>query len=428
MVSSETELLPHLSDIEFCIKVLLDMRFKYSAYDRLGSLVVDELDADSEEDALSNLFVRGLQPVEIREFHSALPWWRRDIRIFFSESGATLRDQALFFRSFSSLIGVGMPTPKAVDFCIENSISASTTAALKKVSASLSSGSSIADAFRASPHYFPDTTLTLIELGDASNRLHLVSERLAESLEADLRRRREVQSALIYPSVLLVMSFSVFAILLFHLTPSLLPVFSGVSSRIPGPLAIMESVRLFFVDWWLLLAFIIFFAIALILVFRREFQDLLYRIAWKVPLIGKYLNQLENLRFFRALELMVSSGSRLPDAIVVAMSSVRSQFQRDSIDQALQDVLSGQSLAQSLGNGAISDPMALAMLRAAEESNQTEVILRELNRDLEDRTKRQLDQLVGSITPALIILIGGVLGLVIFSTLSAIMSLNDIVL
>jgi general secretion pathway protein F len=145
-----------------------------------------------------------------------------------------------------------------------------------------------------------------------------------------------------------------------------------------------------------------------------------------VPAISRYQEERETLRFCQSLTLMLTAGASLPEAINSAEQATSSSQWKSAILQARLEVESGGRLSQSLEDFEAFDPMTLSLLRAGEESDNVVEMLSSATRSLQNNTKASLQRALRLLTPALTLVIGGLVGLLIISTISAILDLNDI--
>lgn len=400
-------------------------RFAYSAYDASGSLTSGEIQAETDKAALAQLSSRGLTPVSLDVGQSALPWWQREITL---GAKVHINPQALafFFRSFASLISVGISLPRALKFCATSTRDPSLKDALNKATDLVGDGETLANSLRSTNEAFPERLIIMVEIGEASNRLNEVASRIATSLESEMIRRREIRSSLIYPSLLLLMSLLVLGLLIFYLAPTLTPVFDTAVSEPPWVLRTMSDLRNAFLSNWPLIIAGTLLALLLVRFSWNKVAQKVTPIFLKLPVIGRYLQQAETLKFFQTLTLMLSSGATLPKALRIAKETASHPAYVTLISQAESAVVAGENLSASIAGSPLFSPMEAAMLEAAEEADEMVPTLDKLVMDLSDRTSRTLDQAVKLITPLMTLIIGLGIGGVILSTISAILSLNDV--
>ena len=145
-----------------------------------------------------------------------------------------------------------------------------------------------------------------------------------------------------------------------------------------------------------------------------------------LPIAGAYLRQRETLRFCQNLSLMLTAGATLPEALTTAEEATDASVWQTHIHTAREEIEAGQSLSVSFQEFAPFDPMALSLIKAGEESDNLVAMLSSAATALEGTTRTTLKRALGLLTPTLTLIIGGLVGLLIMSTISAILDLNDI--
>ncbi|WP_176556001.1 type II secretion system F family protein [Pelagimonas phthalicica] len=353
----------------------------------------------------------------------ALPWWQRE----FSLSGnIRLKPQAQvsFFQTLASLLEAGFSLPKALRFCADTMRDRAMQRHLEQALEDIQDGRPLAQALSDSgitPRF-----LIMIETGEAANKLTDIVARIAETLEAEAKRKKELQAALLYPAILITMSFMVMILLVFYLAPTLTPVFATNAAEPPAILQGMIKLRGALITQWSLFLSAGLALVVLAKISAAPLKKVLSPLVLHLPLIGPFIRQSETLNACRTLALMVNSASPLPQALAMASQSASHPSYRQLLTSTEQAVVAGQSLSSTLAQSPLIDPMAAAMIEVAEESDRLGPMLDKLVREMTERSSRTLDQAIKLVTPVLTLVIGLSVGGVILSTISAILTLNDV--
>jgi len=400
-------------------------RFSYSAYTATGTLETGEVQATSDVAALDQLSAQGLTPVSLQAGTLALPWWQRDLSFGGKQSA---KPDALehFFKTLAGLLKVRLGLLRSLRFCEGNTKDRAMALSLSRVQSDVSDGSTLGQALRGAGSFFPDRLITMVEIGEASDRLADVTDRIATTLASEAEQRRELRGALIYPVILVIMSLLVMALLVFFLAPTLAPVFASADAELPTVLRLMAGVRVTILAQWPVVMVSILVVLVMLRVLRRQIRNVVARVALRLPVLGGYLRQSETLKILQTLALMLSSGAALPRAMITARETTRHPAYRALLTRAVDRILAGGTLSDVLSNSPLIDPMAAAMLEAGEETDQMVPVLDQLVADLGARSARTLAQAIRLITPLITLVIGVSVGGIILSTVSAIMSLNDV--
>jgi len=401
--------------------------FAYNALDHSSKVITGEVVAVDQVAALDQIAARGLTPLGVVEGGSAAPWWNRDIK-FLTPSTLRPRELLAFFSALSAMLAAKIPLPRALRFCTDLTNDRAMKAKLQKAIDAVEDGMPLADALVGDDRAFPERLTAMIRLGEASNTLGPVVARTAKMLEAEAQLRRELQQALIYPIILLVMSLFVLGVLVFYLAPTLAPVFDSANAAPPGIVAAMLGLnRALSTDGPILLILAVF-VIGAIYSLRAPIRRCLQTLAELLPGTRRYFIKRESLRFCQTLSLMLGSGAQLTDAVKVATDGATHPKWQAMLRKAHQDIEAGQTMATALLNSPLIDPMTRTILTTGEESDQLLAVLEPAVATLQTQTSQTLAQLVKLLTPLLTLLIGLAVGAIILSTISAIMDLNDVVL
>jgi len=401
-------------------------RFSYEAFDASGEVSKGDLDAPSEAAALAALSAMGVTPISLVSGAEQDPWWAQEVSLTGAARTHKTKEIARFFLSFAALMAARLPLVDSLRFCAGQSNDLRMRRSLGRVARSVENGATLESALQEEDGLFPGRLITLVGIGEASNTLAGTAQRIADLLDTEAAFYRKISGAMIYPAILLFTAVVVLAVLVFYLVPTLAPVFASAGASLPVSLKLMMALRSLVLDHWPTgIAVITGLCIAM-LFGRKILFATLASATRRMPIIGPIIVQHATLEISRNLHLMLSSGATLTTAIATTRDAARSARTIDMMNRALNDVQSGANLSTHLSEAKGFDPIAAAMIRAGEQSDQLTEVLGRISTDLSQRSARTLQQLVQLITPVMTLLIGGGIGIVVLSTISAIMDLNDL--
>ena len=400
--------------------------FRYRAYGEGGDLAEGRIDAASVEAAEASLGAQGLTPFRLVALGDGqVPWWKREL---FVSSGTGRADLSLFTREFSELYGSGIP----LDDCLRILSDEATSAGMRRISspllAAVLDGSTLADAMQTQPRLFSVEYLNVVRAGEISGTLAQAFEELADLMERRAAIEARVRSALTYPVVLIGMAVASIGVVVGFLVPTIAPIFAENGKPPPQALLILMSVR----ANWLLLALCLAALVACILgiaVFIRmaPSRQLAYDgYKLRLPAIGSFVLQTETARFARTLGTLLKAGVPLLQASVAAQAVVRNRLISTKIAHAVSMVREGSSLHSALRYGETFPPVVLRMISVGEETAKLDRMLLRAAIMFEDRTQRSVDNLMALLTPALTLLIAGLVGGLVLTVMSAILSINEL--
>lgn len=400
-------------------------RFRYRAYQADGRVVSDFVMAGSESDAVRDLMTLGLTPFEVTEAGAASAGKGRA-----GASKQSPRVLAGFCRNLASMLEGGLPLDEALKLLADDPEDKRVARLAANLRASVLSGRSLAEAMaelRAPP---ADYVIGLIRAGEEGGSTVPVLNRLANSIDNELRLTEAVRGALIYPVILLLTALISIAIILLVVAPALEPVLESSGNKTPAAAAWLMQASHGLRDSWPVLTIA---PLALWLASmswsrtpagRRSLSALVMRL----PVAGPLVRDIESARCLSSLSALLENGVSLVPAMEIAGQGARNPLVRRSIDRITGEVRVGVRLSDAIaGDGFL--PMAAAQLAAVgERSGDMATQLAQAATLLESRSSRRISTLTTLAGPVMTLALGVLIGGIVLTLLSAIMSVNDLAL
>jgi type IV pilus assembly protein PilC len=324
-------------------------------------------------------------------------------------------------RQLGAFIRAGLPLIDAVHTLGEEARNSSVRKMMRRVEEGLRSGEKLSDCFDRHPKIFPEFYRGILRSAELTGKLDEVLEQLAAYLERDLEARRKIKQATIYPAVIAVMSVVTVAVLASFVLPRFKVFFESLDAELPLPTRILLAATDFLTQWWWalgggmgLLALVI--AAALHTEGGRLLRDKLFL---KMPVLGDTIQYALVERFSRILSSMVSAGVALPDALRVASESLRNRVYVRALAGVGEAMLVGEGLARPLAATELFPSTAVRMIRVGEETGTLDDQLEVTARYYEGELDYKLKKLTALFEPAVIIVMGLVVGFVAVALVSA---------
>ena len=397
--------------------------FSYSAITQTGATTRGALVARDEVEALEALARKGLTPTDLRQgAGGAVPWWQRELSL----SGPKPARLLPMFVSLATLLEARIPLTDALGFVQGQVRDAGLRVAVSAIRDDLENGQSLRQALEDRGDVFPQRIATLLIMGEASDTLADTCRRIAHMLKSEAEVASEVRSAMVYPVILLVMSTLVLALLVFYLVPTLLPVFETAAADPPPVLQAMDNVRQALTgDGTTALAIGAAVVLALYLL-RGVVRSALQWVLVRAPVTGAYLRKRHSLGFCQNLAVMVEAGMSSVDGIAAAEPALPITPWRGQLQAARAEIEAGASLSAAMERITFLDPMARSLIKAGDETDRLGPMLAAAADAMQSETQTTLKRALSLLTPALTLIIGAVVGVLIVSTITAILDLNDI--
>jgi general secretion pathway protein F len=401
--------------------------FRYSAYTRTGAPAEGRLQAASLDAAIEALWERGLTPFETREDTAPAsdPWWRREL---LTTRKPSRRDVASFTREFATLAQSDIPLDDTLRIVSEQSGTTRMRPVIASLLEAVLDGAHLSDAMARHPEAFQDDYVSMARAGEASGDMARVFGELADLLERRQQLAGRITSALVYPSILIVMALASIAIVMGVLVPNLAPIFAGGGRSMPTMIALVMRLQ---EAWPLILMTIAATGIATlaigVTVSRSEnLRRAADRILIGLPLAGALSTEQNLARFARTLGSLLRAGVPMLAAMGSARSVVRNRHIGSGLEASLEAIRDGQSLGRALSGRPGVPPVALRMVTVGEETGKLDQMLLRIAILLEQQAEQRIERLMTLLTPTLTIAIAGVIGGLILTMMNAILSVGEL--
>ncbi len=400
--------------------------FDYLALDTAGRERRGSVRAATPDDARATLSVRKLYVVrmEASTGASAPPLLSRGGLLRKRLSGKQL---TLFTRQLATLVQVS-PLEEALRTIARQSEQEQVQRILLAVHGAVLEGRRLSEAMAREPASFPPLYRAMVSAGESSGTLPHILERLANLLERQAVVRGKVLSALAYPIVLsIVATFVVFALMVF-VVPKVVEQFEDVGQELPLLTRIVIALSEFLASWWWALALVL---AAIVLIAGRALRDEALRLSFdtsllRMPLLGRLLRDLHAARMARTLSTMIASRLPLLEGLKLTTQTVHNRALRAASADITESIRTGGSLSAALRRASIFPPLLVYLAASGEASGKLDVMLERaadyLEREFDSFTSTALSLL----EPAIIVIMGGIVALIVLSILLPILQLDTL--
>jgi len=324
-------------------------------------------------------------------------------------------------RQLGAFIRAGLPLIEAVHSIGIESSNSSVRTAMLSIELGLRRGDRFSECLDRHPAMFPDFYRGIVRSAELTGELDTVLDQLAGYLERDLDARRKVSSALVYPAVIAVMGLLTVVVLSVYVLPRFQTFFAALHAKLPLPTRILLAVTGFLTGyWWALLGGLLLLALVVGLGLQTAGgKQLRARLALRLPLIGVTLRYVLVERFARILSAMVGAGVSLPEALRVAAGSLRNLVFVGALAEVQEAMLRGEGLASPLAASGVFPSTAARMIRVGEETGTLDEQLAATARYYEGELDHRIKKLTSLFEPAVIIVMGALVGFVAIALVSA---------
>jgi type IV pilus assembly protein PilC len=378
--------------------------WKFSARDPDGRRFTGIVDAASEGEARRILTEQTLTPLSLEPVAGEeLPRVRGSV---------DARALAVFTRQFSTLVDAALPLLSTVEMLASLTTDRPLRAALRRVARDINGGASLSDALRAHPQIFPPIYVHMVEAGEVGGTLPQALERVAVYLEASHALRERILGAMVYPAVVLSVAMLAVGAILTFVVPVFADLFASEGVALPLSTTVLMAASTAVRRYWVVIL-VVGGTLALLLRQlarseggRRWVDFLLLRL----PVIGTLTRKAAVARLTRAMASMLHSGVMLSD-VLAAAARISGNGEVEEVVLGARDAIhAGSDLATPLAKAEILPPLLAQMVKVGEESGRLEEMLDKVADFFEMEVEAAIDGAMKALEPALIVILGVVLG------------------
>jgi len=390
------------------------IKYKYTALDEDGKKVTGTEAAASNGAAHLALMKRGYQPLDVVEKKSIL-------KFEITKKRVPKKDVMHFSRQLAVFMRAGIPIMEAMEVIVEETQEKLMRSVLLDMVERLRNGDTFASAAAAHPEAFPNYYIGMLESAELTGSLDTVLSQLADYIDRDNKAKGQLTSALIYPSVVLVMSIVTVTVLAVFVLPRFVVFFNSLHAKLPLPTRMLLSFSAFFSKWWYVIFGLIVIFIITIVAMRRSDRGkaILDSIVLRIPVIGDLIQTAILERICRILSSMIKAGVDLPRSMTVTADSANNSVYHNGLEHIREEMMEGHGLAGPLARTGLFPGAAQQMFRVGEETGtldqQLETAAQYYSRELEVKVER----FTAMFEPAVIIFMGVVVGFVAVALVTA---------
>jgi general secretion pathway protein F len=409
--------------------------YSYQALDANGKTVKGVLEGDSERHVRSLLRQRQLKPLDVRSTsqkrRSAGAAESSGGRRLFGSGGPKLnhKEIALVTRQLASLLQSGLPLDEVLQAAATQSRKPAIKSLLLQVRSRVLEGLSLAQAMAEAPRAFNTLYRAMVKAGESAGFLGPVLEQLAEYTETSQETRQKIQTAMMYPVVLLCVSTGVVMALMAFVVPKLTGMFAQTKQKLPLITEILIGTSDFIVNYGL---FALIGIIGAIILFKQllkapERQLRWHRLLLKMPLFGGFIRVSEAARYANTLGLLVKSGVPLLEGLRIASQVLSNRVMQEAAKAITISVQEGSSLNRAMDQVDEFPPLIVQMVASGEANGQLADQLLHAARNQERELSFTLGTMMGLMEPAMILFMAGIVFFIVMAIMLPIFQMNQMV-
>ncbi len=408
--------------------------FKYKALDSQGIESKGSIQAVDSRAAIAALRLQSLFVVEIDQ-GGADPagadgkGLSKEIDLtFISEwRSVSTQDLIFFFKQLTFMLRAGLPVLQALQLSRTQISGGRLGRVIGKMINDIENGLSFSQAMARHPKVFPTLAVNLIIAGENTGELDIVMDRLADHIEKKAALKMQTINAMIYPTIVVLAALGVFVFLVVKIIPAFTKFFAGKGRALPPSTQFLVDLSAFFIQYGLyILGALLLVIIGVTAAYHtRRGRFNLHHLLLRMPVIGKLMTVAAMAQLNWSLAMMLRSGLTVLDALKIVAQLIRNRVISDKLVAASDLILAGKDLSGSLAHPRIPS-IVTQMIAVGERTGTLDHVLQQLGDYYEDRLQLGIRRLSALMEPALILVIGTMVGFVYYAFFQALFQLAKV--
>ena len=408
--------------------------YNYKSKDRNGTLIEGVIESNDKSSAARAVESMGYIPISITETTNTVLQNSKDKKRRFNielgfkvKSKMSLQELLQFSRELSDLVASGMTIGKALHTLSNRQGNKHSQTIIKTLRDEIIQGTSLSNALELFPDTFSNLYINLVRAGETGGHLPDALENLCVHYERIHDARSKVSSALIYPSIVLIIGGIAVLGLMIGIVPKFTGTFEDLGATLPKPTLALMNTSQFLVNYGIILIAII----SMLFIFLKKWFNtdngkfIWHKYQLKIPIFGAIIRTNAFAHFARTFGTLLQNGVPVISSLSIVEKTINNVIISSEINNARNKVTDGSSISKPLSKGEVFPTLMIDMLAIGEETGDMPSALMHITR----RYDTELDRLVKTCTtvlePLLIVLVALVVGGIAVCLLLPVLTLTD---
>ncbi|MDK2122875.1 type II secretion system F family protein [Parachitinimonas caeni] len=385
-----------------------------------GDVVKGSLEAESAERAEQLLRENGWELLSVSEKRPLL-------NMQFGGSKAKMDDVLEFTAQLRTLTEAGLPLDRALKILMATLPNQSLRGVIRELLLDIEKGSPLAEAFAKHPSIFPRLYINMVKAGEEGGILPLTLARLIEFYERSIEFRNFLITSSIYPAALLVFGLSALVVLTVFVIPKFAEVFTNMGKDLPGAAAVLIGSSKFFTEHGIELLLAGVAAVVLFNVYVRTPSGKMWwhSILLRMPIVGDLILKTNLSRACRTLGTLLGAGVPILKALQIVSQLSDNLPVNLALSRLERGIRDGEGLAGPMRTDRFFPPFMTNLVTVGEETGDIGIMLVKVADQYDNDVRKSAKRFVALFEPMMIVVMGGLIGAIVVSMLTAIFSINE---
>jgi type IV pilus assembly protein PilC len=332
-----------------------------------------------------------------------------------------VKELVLFTKKLEAMMRAGLPildTIILITAQIENKVMKSV---IEQIKIDVESGTPLSDSFAKHPTVFDDIYVNLLKAGESSGKMDTFLGKLVEGIEKSQKIRSKIKSAMVYPTILLVVAVAVIAIMMIYVVPVFQEMFSGFAGGLPAVTQAVINISEFVRDPWgggLLLASVVGFIVMLTQMIKRsyKFRKRFHKFVLKLPLFGSLIQKSALAKLSMVQGNLSAAGVPVLESLDICASAMTNLIIKEATIEVKRGVFSGEPLSELYQKEPKIFPTTFyAMVSVGEKTGNMEEMFGTISNYYEEEMDEVVDRLTAMLEPVMIVFMGTTIGFILLA-------------
>ncbi|MCG3112941.1 MAG: type II secretion system F family protein [Candidatus Manganitrophus sp. SB1] len=397
--------------------------FEWTGKTRQGTIQKGQLAANSREEVIALLRKENILVTSVQQK-------AKDLKIpGFGGGKVSDKDIVIFTRQFATMIDAGLPLVQCLEILSAQCENPVLAKAVGEVRGDVEGGSTYADALRKHPKVFDDLYVNMVAAGEAGGILDTILNRLAKHIEKSMKLKKQIKSAMVYPSTIMGVAGIVIVVLLVFVIPIFAQMFTDFGGTLPALTQFVIDVSHFMQSNILIIAGAVG---AAVYGFKKYYRTpngrkTVDKIALKLPVLGDLIRKAAVAKFTRTLGTLIASGVPILEGLGIVAKTAGNKVIEQALMNARQSISEGKTISDPLGKEKVFPPMVVQMIAVGETTGALDAMLSKIADFYDDEVDSAVGALTSLLEPMLMVFLGVTIGTIVIAMYLPIFKLAAVV-
>ena len=399
--------------------------FTWAGRSRDGKMQKGETVAKNKDEVIGLLRKQGIVATTVK----AKGAMSKDISIPGLGGGVKDKDIVIFTRQFATMIDAGLPLVQCLEILEKQTPNKALAKSVGTIREDVESGSTYADALAKHPKIFNDLYVNLVAAGEVGGILDTILGRLVGYIEKNMKLKKQIKSAMIYPTIVLTVAVGVISVLMVFVIPMFAKMFKDMGGELPGPTQLVISMSNF------MKSYIVYIIVGLIAVGwgnKRVYATKGGRLfidssLLKSPIVGDLVRKVAVSKFTRTLGTLMGAGVPILDGLEIVAKTAGNKVVENTVMETRQSISEGKTLSEPLERSKVFPPMVTQMISVGETTGSLDAMLQKIADFYDDEVDAAVDAMTSALEPLLMVFLGVAVGFIIIAMYLPIFKLASVV-